>query len=955
MKLVSLESASFGKLIIDSPLEFADGLNIIIAPNQAGKTTLLTLIEWTLYGVPSRGSKRNLSLVEQWSPWNGSAPTASLVLAPERRGWPDLIRVQVYFDRFSIFLQDVGNLENLSDRVIVDSNGEWDLGRQLIGLSRGAYLGSVLARQGRIDDILNEYDLRAMLTADLAGLVEDPEKATLDVALTQLEAPSFRMHGVAESPVLFSTILRRVDEQNAVARLEFETGREKYAELEQLQARKEQSEFRQNQEQIKRRKLTSRIRDIKLAGAYWCYKEQTRIEQQLADWEERIAGEPWLRDFPFKMDLEIERWNAENENVSEVEQRLKEKLLAAEESLRQIESHMKHEEHLLPLIDRQRDIHEIAVLLDAATEDAEAASRERQHYGESADPETRKRFESLDHSLRRHRSYLNVLLDWYENNQRYDTDKAELEHRRIALSPILKKARSGRSALAALFGLSAVIIGIFGFFSPEAFIFLGDQGAQIANILALVLLLTSIALFIRDGGHKARARKANDEIEKEIKPALNKLIDVQSKLDRDRRYYILEYDLTDDKWAQLMRDIPPYKDLRFKLENYALAGHRMADAQEKQRECWRKLGRILQGQPPEIDRTWLQEKQDALTEIEEHKKQRMDANATQLDLRREIDMNEQRKRELVVRLSELLEPVGLSYVASTAPLEAVSRFREMLLHATEYRSLSGRLRETEGHHRHAVMPREEFELEWSRLERDEQQRLSTIVNNAETLDEQLNQRRQLEEFLTRLNDDNEEASREMSTLRERIAAESDVIRSVEDSFRRLEESSSRLSSLLIWQKAIEFCRESIRNIRNRQSSSLAPRINEELQRILERAPVEGVIEAQIDATLDLRLRVLDAPATLEGRALVERLSVGARHQLSLALRSAVVKALTGKVNTPLMLDEPLAGLDDIRSVASLNYLDTLSGHHQVLLTSCHQSQYEWLLEQADVHAGILSV
>ena len=116
-----------------------------------------------------------------------------------------------------------------------------------------------------------------------------------------------------------------------------------------------------------------------------------------------------------------------------------------------------------------------------------------------------------------------------------------------------------------------------------------------------------------------------------------------------------------------------------------------------------------------------------------------------------------------------------------------------------------------------------------------------------------------------------------------------------------------------------------------------------------------MIEAQIDAALELRLRVLDAPAGLEGRALLERLSTGARNQLSLALRSAIVKALTGKVNAPLMFDEPLSGLDDLRSVAGLNYLDTLSGHHQVLLTSCHRAQYEWLLGQADVSAGIIGV
>ncbi len=955
MKIIALETAAFGTLSRTEPIQFEPGLNILIAPNQSGKTTMLTMIEWVLYGAPARGSKRNLALVEQWAPWSGSNPQACLVIAPERRGWPELIRVQVYFDRFSVFVQDVDSLENLSERVNVDANGEWDLGRQLTGLSRGAFQGSLLARQGRLDDILSEHDLRAMLTADLAGLVEDPEKATLDHALTQLEAPSFTMQGVAESPVLFSTILRRVDEQNAIAKQEFDSGRERYAELEKLQSRKEQAEFRQNQEQVKRRKLISRIRDIELAGAYWCYKEQTRIEQQLGDWEARLAGEPWIRDFPFQLEVEIERWNAEFANIAEMEARLREKLQAAENSMLRIKEALAGSQQLLPLIDRQRDISEISVLLDCAAEDAEQAARDRQLYGQSADPAIRERFEVLDKGLSKHRAYINTLLDWHERNQACESTRAEIEHRRLLISPILKKGKGGRRELSVIIGALALFVGIFSLLSPETLSFLGSEGGLVGTSLAILLLVLAVFMFFRDMGHKRRAIKATEEMDREIKPALTRLADDQSRLDRDRQHSILQFELTDDKWTELMRDIPVYKDLRFRLENYAMAGHRLADAEEKQQECWRRLSRIIQGLPPQIDRAWLQQRQDKLASIEDLKKQRMDANATQLDLRREIDLNEQRRRELILRLSEMVEPVGLSFVASTSPDEAVSRFREMMLHAREYRSLTERLRETTGHHRHAVMPREEFELDWSRLERDEQQRLSSIVGNAEQLDEELNQRRQLEEILTRLNSDNEEAAREQSALRERIAAESDVIRSVEDSFARLESSSSRLSGLLVWQQAIGYCRDSFREIRSRQSSSLAPRINEELQRIMERAPVEGVIEAQIDSTLELRLRILDAPAGLEGRALLDRLSVGARNQLSLALRSAVVKALTGKVNAPLLLDEPLTGLDDIRSVAGLNYLDTLSGHHQVLLTTCHQTQYEWLLGQADVSAGIINV
>ena len=59
MRLLAIEQARFGTLDVREPLQLAPGLNICVAPNQAGKSTLLTLIEWLLYGVPPRGRRRS--------------------------------------------------------------------------------------------------------------------------------------------------------------------------------------------------------------------------------------------------------------------------------------------------------------------------------------------------------------------------------------------------------------------------------------------------------------------------------------------------------------------------------------------------------------------------------------------------------------------------------------------------------------------------------------------------------------------------------------------------------------------------------------------------------------------------------------------------------------------------------------------------------------------------------
>lgn len=72
MKIKSLK-ASFGKLS-DDKLELEDGLNIIQAPNEAGKSTWCAFIRAMLYGINTSERDKNgfLSDKTKYRPWNGN-------------------------------------------------------------------------------------------------------------------------------------------------------------------------------------------------------------------------------------------------------------------------------------------------------------------------------------------------------------------------------------------------------------------------------------------------------------------------------------------------------------------------------------------------------------------------------------------------------------------------------------------------------------------------------------------------------------------------------------------------------------------------------------------------------------------------------------------------------------------------------------------------------------------
>ena len=73
----------------------------------------------------------------------------------------------------------------------------------------------------------------------------------------------------------------------------------------------------------------------------------------------------------------------------------------------------------------------------------------------------------------------------------------------------------------------------------------------------------------------------------------------------------------------------------------------------------------------------------------------------------------------------------------------------------------------------------------------------------------------------------------------------------------------------------------------------------------------------------------------------EELSAGARDQLYLAARLALVDEITGGNSLPLIMDDPLVHFDAFRRENTRNLLKEVSKKHQVILLSCHDYYDEW--------------
>jgi exonuclease SbcC len=92
---------------------------------------------------------------------------------------------------------------------------------------------------------------------------------------------------------------------------------------------------------------------------------------------------------------------------------------------------------------------------------------------------------------------------------------------------------------------------------------------------------------------------------------------------------------------------------------------------------------------------------------------------------------------------------------------------------------------------------------------------------------------------------------------------------------------------------------------------------------------------------DFSLRVLNPDKGDWINPDTEELSAGARDQLYLAARLALVDAVTGGNPVPLILDDPLVHFDPFRRENTRNLLREVSKNHQVILLSCHDYYDDW--------------
>ena len=183
--------ATFGKLEGES-LELHDGLNVISAPNESGKSTWCAFVRAMLYGVDSSERQKAGFLPDKmrFAPWSGSAMQGSMQLESGGRD----ITITRTTKTASAPMREFSAVYTGTSVSVEGLNGN-NAGEMLTGVSRDVFRRSAFVEQGKVA-VTHSAELEKRISAIVSSGDEDCSFTEADSRLRQWQRKRrFNRHG----------------------------------------------------------------------------------------------------------------------------------------------------------------------------------------------------------------------------------------------------------------------------------------------------------------------------------------------------------------------------------------------------------------------------------------------------------------------------------------------------------------------------------------------------------------------------------------------------------------------------------------------------------------------------------------------------------------------------------------------------------------------------------------
>jgi hypothetical protein len=937
MKIIEINTSNFGGLKVDKPVRLSGGLDLWVAPNQSGKTTLFTFFEWMLYGPGIKRGTRDTNALRRWVPWSGGTPIGSIVIRPELKDWPGEMLVTSKFGENLIVLSEYNTQKTLTDRVVVSKSGEWNLGDQLLNLNRESFLHSICATQGNLLDPLQPGSLRRILTSDLGALVENPDLATVDRIQSALENPMFMLNGNSQPKplkLLRHDIVKEID----FLQLEQTKLEQQLTVFKDLLSYRESVVSQLEQQERVIIGLERQVRQLELARAYYLLRVgQGPVTLEPAQVEQLEQTYPGFVGITSELEREVDNLGGQLEAIERQLQMESEELAKLEASYRAEDARMKSSSDLSLRIDSARQLRDIVSTVESAYQDYQKASRLCSNLEGRIPDKDRARFSELEKLYAPHLEHLAAIMEWEKEELAINTKLARLRERRAELQILTRTPLPWTFYL----GFAVAVLGVVVLFRVAP---LMDILKPLGWIIAGALEVAATFMISPVWKRRRTTGPAANELRQEVIPGIEQGQNDLATQDRKRRRFIELYGIDRMTWDKLVENIIDYSQLDMQMREYNSANRDCETISRRLSAAWMEIAAILPLAPLTVDMQWLaqqmQELSGASTELSSISELATKIEAQRLDVQR---LSAERERYLLL-MQQKLEPVGLQLHAGEALRNVLGTFRSLADRVRNKRQADERQTIIEQTSLGLYVSEHDFEQQWAGLSESDQVRLANLGSTKQGFETVNARLREAAGARQDAESQREHLRKNLDSLRDELTKYGRVDRIAEELNQRTADAANKQNLVDRWDKALKVSASIIGSLVSRATQDAAPEVDRALKQVLSAAPIKGIKDVRIGANLELHLTVDGAASEIQPTELWTYLSSGAQQQLALALRLAMARTASGRTNLPLLLDEPLTDLDDERAKLLFRYIAQVAKTTQVIITTCHEKLYSWLAE-----------
>ncbi len=962
-----------------------DCTNLVLARNEAGKSTLLGAIEVALYGFPAARTQEGRDLRQRSRPWQGGASCVTVDLRVDKHAYRVdhelLDAAGEPVERWTVRRggRDVTDELNAA----ATSPGEW-----LLRLGRDDFRRSVLVRQGELELVARETaqlvrHLETLVTSTASGVSATEAQERLSGALENYRELAGLEHWSASHlnrAVQWSRVEGRL--RDDITDLERQR-RELLARRDTLAqeiAAAEEHEAKVNTIQSARARLRVIGRVVQRRELARRLDEDAQARQQLAELEKQIAERDDVAAFPAQREKELHRLLTSDEHLRGEEARVRERHARIVQLQTDDEARRTSLATLRSLVEQHEELRaRLALLRDAAARveatEAEVVTSERELDDAGVPLERLQVARDVYHRLRQEERELirgldgrKVQFDQRAREQRQALEKARsdlglIENRRT------KQRKRGLVVGGGLLG-AGVLVAATG-----AFVWGG----------VVVPLVIATALGLAGGGFGAwlwlGAQRLDAYRYDQLRDVLRRAQDEEHALAQERRRL-------DERLTQVAAEVDTTSEALLESVQFFLAQRDSWESHEQQRaraddtrrqfteleQWWTTRAAAVDPQRGEAICTFaeaeaLVERVDELRALDEAIARRAEEGGR---LDRELrDLREQRKSQHAA-LARLWEEAGIE-LSEPTNADGLWTVEELVAGRMEFDRRTKRFAERTK----LVTQRDAAN---SRLLPDEER--TELTARLDALDAELAGAADVgspEEALAALQDSGngvlaemlgdslddlslERVRRTEEMLAEQVEQLQDVRHGTwQDARGFLKEYALRKNELddtlrqlhaelergCAFAAAIELARETLDAVQagsyERWSTLLAERLRPLLTAFLPDYTLDEVLA-------DLSPVLVHAPTDqrLDLKGIDLHLSRGAKDRLFLALRLALAQVLGADrgVELPLLLDDPLANWDDIALAQGLKTLAELGTQgHTLLVFTCQRARCEAVVKK----------